>query len=217
MTNQMSKSSAKMTELLRRAPMLPLVVLDDPNDAVPLAEALLSAGLPVIEVALRTPAALRAIEAIARDIPEATIGAGTVTSRAALRAAASAGASFVVSPGATSELLAAGLGSSTPLLPGVATPSDVIRALEFGYGTLKFFPAAAAGGTAMLKALHGPFPDVSFCPTGGINAANASDYLALPNVVTVGGSWVAPDNLVKQRAWAEVRSLAADAVAKLAA
>lgn len=205
-------TSVSMRELLRRAPVLPLVVIETAADAVPLAEALVAGGLSVIEVALRTPAALEAIAAIARAVPQAVVGAGTVRTAADLSASAAAGAHFVVSPGATSVLLAAGSTQGVPaFLPGVATPADVMRAAGFGYSTLKFFPAAAAGGVAMLDALAGPFPEVMFCPTGGIGLAEAPAYLSRANVLAVGGSWVAPPDLIAARDWNEIRHRAAAA------
>ncbi|HWY72106.1 MAG TPA: bifunctional 4-hydroxy-2-oxoglutarate aldolase/2-dehydro-3-deoxy-phosphogluconate aldolase [Burkholderiaceae bacterium] len=193
------------------APVIPVIVLERAADAVPLARALLSGGLPVIEVTLRTDAALEAIRAIAREVPQAIVGAGTVRGRADLDAARDAGARFAVSPGATAELLAAGRESGLPLLPGAMTPSEVIAAVAAGYDTLKFFPAVQAGGVEMLKALAGPFPHVKFCPTGGISLASAPDYLALPNVCCVGGSWIAPPASIHAADWASITRLALQA------
>jgi 2-dehydro-3-deoxyphosphogluconate aldolase/(4S)-4-hydroxy-2-oxoglutarate aldolase len=193
------------------APVIPVIVLERAADAVPLARALLSGGLPVIEVTLRTDAALEAIRAIAREVPQAIVGAGTVRGRADLDAARDAGARFAVSPGATAELLAAGRESGLPLLPGAMTPSEVIAAVAAGYDTLKLFPAAQAGGVDMLKALAGPFPHVKFCPTGGISLASAPEYLALPNVCCVGGSWIAPPASIRAADWASITRLALQA------
>ena len=175
-------------ELLDLATVIPVVVLDDADEAVPLARRLVADGMPVIEVTLRTAAALDAIAAIAAEVPDAVVGAGTILSPAQARDAIAAGAEFLVSPGATPALLDAL--ADLPLLPGVATPSEVMALLERGITSAKFFPAEANGGVTALKALHGPFPQMRFCPTGGITAANAQDYLALPNVACVGGTWM---------------------------
>ncbi len=176
--------------LLARAPVIPVVVLDDAERAVPLARSLVDAGMPVIEITLRTPAALEAIELIAAEVPEAWVGAGTVTSPSHADDALAAGAQFLVSPGTTPRLLDALEDSGVPFLPGVATASDIIALLERGITAAKFFPAEASGGVAALRAFAGPFPQVSFCPTGGIDAAKAPGYLALGNVACVGGSWM---------------------------
>jgi 2-dehydro-3-deoxyphosphogluconate aldolase / (4S)-4-hydroxy-2-oxoglutarate aldolase len=173
-------------DVLDLAEVIPVVVLDDPERAVPLARALVARGMPAIEITLRTPAALEGIEAVARAVPEAVVGAGTVLTIEQGEAAMDAGARFLVSPGATPALLDAGL----PLLPGAATPSEVMALLERGIAAAKFFPAAASGGVPALRALAGPFPQVRFCATGGIDATTAPGYLALPNVACVGGSWM---------------------------
>jgi 2-dehydro-3-deoxyphosphogluconate aldolase / (4S)-4-hydroxy-2-oxoglutarate aldolase len=175
-------------ELLDLATVIPVVVLGDAGEAVPLARRLVAEDMRVIEITLRTPAALDAIAAIAAEVPDAIVGAGTVVSPAQARDAISAGAAFLVSPGATPGLLDALAG--LPLLPGAATASEVMALLERGITNAKFFPAEASGGVAALKALHGPFPQMRFCPTGGIDAAKAQDYLALPNVACVGGTWM---------------------------
>jgi 2-dehydro-3-deoxyphosphogluconate aldolase/(4S)-4-hydroxy-2-oxoglutarate aldolase len=198
-------------DVVSAAPVIPVIVLERAADAVPLARALLAGGLPVIEVTLRTDAALEAIRAIAREVPQAIVGAGTVLGRADLDAARDAGARFAVSPGATPELLAAGRQCGLPLLPGAMTPSEVIAAVAAGYDTLKLFPAAQAGGVDMLKALAGPFPHVRFCPTGGISLASAPEYLALPNVCCVGGSWIAPPASIRAADWASITRLALQA------
>jgi 2-dehydro-3-deoxyphosphogluconate aldolase/(4S)-4-hydroxy-2-oxoglutarate aldolase len=201
----------RIAEVVSAAPVIPVIVLYRAADAVPLARALLSGGLPVLEVTLRSDAALESIEAIARAVPQAIVGAGTVLSRADLQAAREAGARFAVSPGVAPELLAAGRESDLPLLPGVMTPTEVMAALGAGYDTLKFFPAAQAGGVEMLKAWAGPFPRVRFCPTGGIGLATALDYLALPNVCCVGGSWITPAASVRAADWSAITRLAQQA------
>lgn len=193
--------------LCRLAPVIPVLVIDDLHDAVPLARALVAGGLPVLEVTLRTPVALAAIEAMAQ-VPGARVGAGTVLSPHDVLRVKGAGASFAVSPGATSALISACVAKSLPLLPGAATASEVMSLLEQGYSALKFFPAGPAGGAPMLKALHGPLPQITFCPTGGIGPANAADYLSLPNVACVGGSWVAPAEMVAAHDWDGIERLA---------
>jgi 2-dehydro-3-deoxyphosphogluconate aldolase/(4S)-4-hydroxy-2-oxoglutarate aldolase len=199
--------------VLRTGPVMPVIVLDNVADAVPLARALVAGGIRVLEVTLRTAAALDAIRAIAREVPDAILGAGTVVLPADLEAAAAAGARFAVSPGASPDLLDAGRQGPIPLLPGVMTPSDVINALAAGYTAMKLFPAAQAGGLGMLKALAGPFPQVRFCPTGGIDAASAPAFLALPNVACVGGSWLTPADRVRAGDWAAISALARAAAA----
>lgn len=199
--------------LLRQVPVLPVLVIEDAEIAEPLAKALLAGGLHVLEVTLRTPAALEAIRRIAA-LEGIEVGAGTITRPADLEAARAAGARFGVSPGATNELLDAATESGLPFLPGVATPSEAMRARDRGFQTLKFFPAMAAGGTAMLKSIGGPLPDLFFCPTGGIDAGNFQSFLALKNVVCVGGSWVAPAELVARRDWATITRLAQEACAR---
>ena len=199
--------------VLRTGPVMPVIVVDNVSDAVPLARALVAGGIRVLEVTLRTAAALDAIRAIAREVPDAILGAGTVVLPADLAAAAAAGARFAVSPGASPDLLEAGRQGPIPLLPGVMTPSDVINALAAGYTAMKLFPAAQAGGLGMLKALAGPFPQVRFCPTGGIDAASAPAFLALPNVACVGGSWLTPADRVRAGDWAAISELARAAAA----
>lgn len=202
-----------ISSLLGASPVMPVIVLDKVADAVPLARALVAGGIRVLEVTLRTAAALDSIRAIAAEVPDALVGAGTVVTPADLAAAAEAGASFAVSPGASADLLRAGREASIPLLPGVMTPSDVINALAAGYTAMKLFPAAQAGGIGMLKALGGPFPQVRFCPTGGIDAASAPAFLALPNVACVGGSWLTPADRVRAGDWAAITELARAAAA----
>lgn len=198
--------------LCRLAPVIPVLVIDDPGDAPELAKALVAGGLPVLEVTLRTPRALDAIAAMAA-VPGARVGAGTVLSAHDAARARSAGAEFAVSPGATPALVSACVAQALPLLPGAATASEVMALMETGYRTLKFFPAQAAGGVAMLQALRGPLPQASFCPTGGITEENAAEYLNLQNVACVGGSWVAPASLVKARDWEAITRLARKAAA----
>ncbi|PKW07500.1 2-keto-3-deoxy-phosphogluconate aldolase [Streptomyces sp. 1222.5] len=200
-----SPSPASVLDL---APVVPVVVLSDPADAVPLARALVAGGLPAIEVTLRTPAAPEAIRAVAAEVPDAVVGAGTVITPDQVDACVAAGARFLVSPGWTEALLAAMRGSGVPFLPGVSTTSEVVALLERGVREMKFFPAQAAGGTAYLKSLAGPLPQARFCPTGGIGAATAPEYLALPNVGCVGGSWMVPADAVAARDWARIEELA---------
>ncbi len=198
----------KLIELLHIGPVIPVIVIDSLDKAVPLARALVAGGVRVLEVTLRTPFALQAVRAIATEVEGALVGVGTITHPEELSAALDAGALFGVSPGLTPELAEAARASGLPLLPGVMTPSDVIAARLAGYRTLKLFPAQQAGGVAMLKALAGPFGDVSFCPTGGITAATAGDYLALSNVACVGGSWLTPPDAVAASDWSRITELA---------
>jgi 2-dehydro-3-deoxyphosphogluconate aldolase/(4S)-4-hydroxy-2-oxoglutarate aldolase len=199
--------------LASHGPVIPVIVLQRVQDAVPLAEALLAGGVKVLEVTLRTPVALQCIAAIARALPEAVLGAGTVRSAADAQAALDAGSRFAVSPGYTTDLGAACRRIGLPLLPGVATASEVMAASADGLGFLKFFPAQQAGGLAMLKALGGPFPDIAFCPTGGISLDSAPQFLALPNVKVCGGSWLTPADAVAAGDWARVTRLAREAQA----
>lgn len=201
------------SSVLDLAPVVPVVVLEDAADAVPLARALVAGGLPAIEVTLRTPAALDAIRAIAAEVPDAVVGAGTVISARNVSDTVAAGARFLVSPGWTDALLDAMKASGVPFLPGVSTTSEVVALLEHGVTEMKFFPAEAAGGTAYLKALSAPLPQARFCPTGGISLASAPSYLALPNVGCVGGSWMVPADAVAAGDWARVERLAAEAAA----
>lgn len=198
-------------ELLALSPVMPVLVIEKPEHAVPLARALVDGGIRVLEVTLRTATALEAIRLIAEQVPDAVVGAGTILNTGDLRNARTAGARFGISPGATAELLREGRIEEWPFLPGASTPSEVMTARDAGYDTLKFFPAEAAGGCAMLKSLQGPLPDIRFCPTGGITPALAKEYLALPNVGCVGGSWLAPPALLAARDWSAIRKLAADA------
>jgi len=193
------------------APVIPVIVLERADDAVPLARALVAGGVRVLELTLRTSAALTAIEAIARAVPDAIVGAGTVRSDADARAAHAAGARFAVSPGWSPRVAAECRSLGLALLPGAATASEVMAAADAGFRFLKFFPAAAAGGPAMLKAWLGPFADIVFCPTGGIDAANAAEYLALANVEVVGGSWLTPPDAIAAADWPRIERLARDA------
>lgn len=198
-------------QVMQDAPVIPVIVLTGARQAVQLARALVAGGIRMLEVTLRTPQALACIEAIARDVPEAVAGAGTVRSAADAQACAMAGARFAVSPGYTHTVGQACRDAGLPLLPGVATGSEIMMAQQDGLAELKFFPALQAGGPAMLKAWSGPFGDVRFCPTGGITAANAAEFLALPNVVCVGGSWLTPAEALARGDWAHITALARQA------
>jgi 2-dehydro-3-deoxyphosphogluconate aldolase/(4S)-4-hydroxy-2-oxoglutarate aldolase len=195
-------------ELADHGPVIPVIVLHRVQDAVPMARALVEGGVKVLEVTLRTPAALACIEAIARDVPEAIVGAGTLRVAADAQAAKNAGSRFAVSPGYTAALGVACREAQLPLLPGVASASEVMAAMADGLQFLKFFPATAAGGIPMLKALAGPFPDIAFCPTGGITVETAPEFLALPNVKVCGGSWLTPQAAVDAGDWALITKLA---------
>ena len=197
--------------VMQDAPVIPVIVLHDVAHAVPMARALVAGGIRMLEVTLRTPQALACMEAIAREVPEAVLGAGTVRSQADAQAAVNAGARFAVSPGYTSALGQACRALGLPLLPGVATGSEIMQAQADGYKQLKFFPALQAGGLAMLKAWSGPFFDVDFCPTGGLTPENAPQFLALPNVRCVGGSWLVPADALAAGDWALITALAAQA------
>jgi 2-dehydro-3-deoxyphosphogluconate aldolase/(4S)-4-hydroxy-2-oxoglutarate aldolase len=198
---------------LRLSPVMPVVVIEDAELAPDLARAYLRGGIRVVEVTLRTPAALRAIEAIARAEPDICVGAGTVLSPADLEAAANAGATFAISPGSTPALLEAGRNAAIPYLPAVATASDVMNGLAAGYRCFKFFPAVAAGGIPMLKSFAGPFPEARFCPTGGITQSTVRSFLDLPNVLCAGGSWLSPADALAARDWGRIEALAAAAAA----
>lgn len=206
---------AQKTELLLPVmigqPVIPVIKISRLADAVPLARALARGGLKAIEITLRTPVALDAIKLVAAEVEEAVTGAGTILNRKHFEAAVAAGAEFIVSPGLTPQLVAAADESDVPLLPGSVTSSEIMTALEAGYSLLKFFPAEQAGGAQYLKSLASPLAGVRFCPTGGITEKNAATYLGLPNVLCVGGSWVAPDELVADGKWAEIEALARQA------
>ena len=198
-------------DLMRVGPVIPVIVIDDLAHAVPLARALVAGGVRVLEVTLRTRVALDAIRAISREVDDAIVGVGTISRAEHFQQAVDAGARFGVSPGLTNELIDAAQVNKLPLLPGVMTPSDVIAARAAGFFALKLFPAQQAGGIGMLKALSGPFPDVTFCPTGGVTAASAPSYLALSNVGCVGGSWLTPQTAINAGEWGKISALARDA------
>lgn len=206
----MNKTEA-LRATLRRAPVIPVIVVHELAQAVPLAQALCEGGLTVLEVTLRTPAALDAISAMRRAVPDAVVGVGTLTRPEHFRQANDAGAQFGVSPGLTPALARAADSVTWPYLPGVMTPGELLQAGEMGYSLLKLFPAQQAGGVGMLKAMGSVFPDAAFCPTGGISRDNAGEFLALPNVLCVGGSWVAPPAMMKSGDWSGIRALAQDA------
>ncbi len=201
----------KLEQMMDLAPVIPVIVIDRIEDAVPLARALVAGGLPVLEVTLRTESALAAVERIAAEVDDAVLGVGTVTRPQQFSAARDAGAVFAVSPGLTDELATAARQSDLPLLPGVFTPSEAMAAQALGFDALKLFPAQQAGGIGMLKAMAGPLPDLRFCPTGGIGAEDFRDFLALPNVACVGGSWVCPRDRVAAGDWGKIERLATDA------
>lgn len=197
--------------ILDLSPVVPVVVLDDVEAAAPVARALVDGGIRVIELTLRTPVALEAIERIAAEVPEIVVGAGTVVDPDQAKAAAAAGSQFLVSPGVTPGLLDAMVDTGLPVLPGCATISEAMALRERGITEVKFFPAQASGGAAFLAAVHGPLPDIRFCPTGGITPTNAPDYLALPNVGCVGGSWLTPADAVRDGDWQRITALASAA------
>lgn len=209
----MGKKTDKLLSILQLQPVVPVLVIDNAASAVPLARALVKGGLKAIEITLRTDAALEAIRAVADEVEGAEVGAGTILNAKHYEAAVKAGSKFIVSPGTTLEILDAARRMPVPLLPGAATPSEVMALREEGYAVMKFFPAEQAGGAAYLKSLSSPLAGIQFCPTGGITPALALDYLALPNVVCVGGSWVAPKALVEAGDWDAITALAATAAA----
>jgi 2-dehydro-3-deoxyphosphogluconate aldolase / (4S)-4-hydroxy-2-oxoglutarate aldolase len=209
----MKSKTERLLAVLKLQPVVPVLVIDDAATAVPLARALVAGGLKAIEITLRTPAALDAIRAVADEVEGAVAGAGTILNAAQYEQAVKAGSQFIVSPGTTQELIDAADDSDIPLLPGAATASEVMGLREEGYDVMKFFPAEQAGGAAYLKSLSSPLAGTFFCPTGGISLSNARDYLTLPNVVCVGGSWVAPKDLVSRGDWAGITKLAAEAFA----
>lgn len=198
-------------EILAQCPVIPVIVIDRVEDAAPMAEALCSGGLTVLEVTLRTPAALEAIKAMKAARPDAIVGAGTANTPALLDQAADAGADFIVAPGLTAQLAHRAATRNLPLLPGIATAGDILRGFEVGLDTFKFFPAETSGGSPAIKALEGPFPDIAICPTGGVTLANAPNYLALSSVMCVGGSWITPRAVVDAGDWEQVRRTAAEA------
>jgi 2-dehydro-3-deoxyphosphogluconate aldolase/(4S)-4-hydroxy-2-oxoglutarate aldolase len=199
--------------VLNASPVMPVMVIQDLENAVPLAKALVAGGIRVLEITLRTPVALDAIRAIAKEVPEAIVGAGTILNEQQLQAAADAGAVFAISPGLTAKLLTAAQKSSIALIPGISSLSELMLGMEYSLDHFKFFPAENAGGVPMLKAIAGPIPQVTFCPTGGISLKNYNEYLALPNVACCGGSWLAPADVVANKDWAKVTQLAQEAIA----
>lgn len=205
--------SAEIERILRLSPVMPVVIIEEAEIAPDLARALVRGGIRVLEITLRTPAALPAIAAIARKVPEIAVGAGTVLSVDDLHAAADAGAKFAISPGATAPLLCAAASGPIPYLPGVATASEVMAGLACGYNCFKFFPASPAGGTAALQALAGPFPQARFCPTGGITQESVKSYLELGNVICAGGTWLSPADAMAARDWGRIEALASRAAA----
>ncbi|MBE02807.1 bifunctional 4-hydroxy-2-oxoglutarate aldolase/2-dehydro-3-deoxy-phosphogluconate aldolase [Marinobacter lutaoensis] len=207
---------AQIQAILAASPLVPVITIQDPAQALPLCEALVAGGIRVLEITLRTEHGLKAIEQVRQNLPDAWVGAGTVCTPAQYRDVVSAGAQFVISPGVTEALLELGAQAPVPLLPGVATVSELMMGYALGYREFKFFPAEVAGGTAALKAMAGPFPDVAFCPTGGIGPANAGDYLALANVRAVGGSWLTPADAVAAGDWQKIRELARSSLVALA-
>lgn len=213
MSNAIETKQAQVENTMRLAAVIPVVIIDDAKAAVPMARALVAGGIPAIEVTLRTPAALDAIRAIAAEVEGAVIGVGTVLSEKDLKAAEQAGARFAVSPGVSPRLLDAADDCALPLLPGAATASEAMTLLERGYRFLKFFPAVPAGGAKLLGAWASPLPQIRFCPTGGISLSNAQDFLALPNVLCVGGSWLTPADKLKSGDWAGIELLAREAAA----
>jgi 2-dehydro-3-deoxyphosphogluconate aldolase/(4S)-4-hydroxy-2-oxoglutarate aldolase len=201
------------SEVLYAGPVMPVMVIRNLDDAVPLAEALVKGGIKVLEITLRTPVALDAIKLISEQVEDAIVGVGTVTNPEQLQAAEDAGAVFAISPGLTPKLLDAATKSGIALIPGISTISELMLGMEYGLDHFKFFPAAAAGGVNMLKGIAGPIPSATFCPTGGISVDNYNDYLKLPNVACVGGSWLAPDDAVASKNWPKITELAETAIA----
>lgn len=201
-----------MRHLLAGNPVIPVITLDRVDDAVPLAQALLAGGLKVLEVTLRTEAAVEGIRQIVKHVPEALVGTGTVCTEQHIKLSEDLGCQFMISPGATDKLLRAAENSSVPFLPGISSVSELMRGMEYGYSDFKFFPAEASGGVPVLKAMGGPFGDIRFCPTGGIGLHNVLSYLALPNVLCVGGSWIAETKLIQEKRWADIEQLAREAV-----
>jgi len=211
----MSSTMADATGVLKISPVIPVVTIDDPQDAVPLARALVAGGVKIIELTLRTDSALSSLKLIAEEVPDILVGAGTILTPAQADAAVQAGAKFLVSPGVTPDLLRHMLSLDVPVLPGVATVGEVMVVLEQGLDVMKFFPAGPAGGPNYLAAIGAPIPHVQFCPTGGISLATAPDYLKLPNVACVGGSWLTPADAVAAKDWGRVSSLAAEVACNL--
>ncbi|MFP6277602.1 bifunctional 4-hydroxy-2-oxoglutarate aldolase/2-dehydro-3-deoxy-phosphogluconate aldolase [Helicobacter pylori] len=197
----------KIIEVLQISPIVPVVVVEDIKDAVPLAQSLIEGGIPIIEVTLRSSCALEAIELIAKNVPKMLVGAGTILNPTQLEQAQNRGAEFLISPGLTIKLLEHAKKKDMPLIPGVSSSSEVMQALELGYSALKFFPAEYCGGVKLLNAFNGPFKGVKFCPTGGISADNMRSYLNLENVLCVGGSWLTPKNLIQNKEWDKITEI----------
>ena len=197
-----------------QSPIIPVVAIQSADDAIPLAEALIAGGINVIEITLRTQAALQSMELIAKHLPEMKVAAGTVLNPEQYQQSIDAGAQFVISPGITHNLLLKGQDNPVPLLPGISSASELMQIIELGYLRSKFFPAQAAGSLAMLKALNGPFKEAKFCPTGGITQDNAQSFLSLSNVMCVGGSWLSPQNLIAQKQWQEISDIARQSLDK---
>ncbi|WRE28638.1 bifunctional 4-hydroxy-2-oxoglutarate aldolase/2-dehydro-3-deoxy-phosphogluconate aldolase [Helicobacter pylori] len=205
----------KIIEVLQISPIVPVVVVEDIKDAVPLAQSLIEGGIPIIEVTLRSSCALEAIELIAKNVPKMRVGAGTILNPTQLEQAQNRGAEFLISPGLTIKLLEHAKKKDMPLIPGVSSSSEVMQALELGYHALKFFPAEYCGGVKLLNAFNGPFKGVKFCPTGGISADNMRSYLNLENVLCVGGSWLTPKNLVQNKEWDKITEICKRALANI--
>lgn len=203
----------KIIEVLQISPIVPVVVIEDLNDAVPLAQSLIEGGIPIIEVTLRSSCALEAIELIAKNVPKMRVGAGTILNLTQLEQAQNRGAEFLISPGLTIKLLEHAKKKNMPLIPGVSSSSEVMQALELGYNALKFFPAEYCGGVKLLNAFNGPFKGVKFCPTGGISADNMRSYLNLENVLCVGGSWLTPKDLIQNKEWDKITEICKQALA----
>ncbi len=208
-----NKIQDKVLEVLQISPIVPVVVIEDLKDAVPLAQSLVEGGIPIIEVTLRSNCALEAIELIAKNVPKMRVGAGTILNSNQLEQAQNRGAEFLISPGLTPSLLEYAKKKDMPLIPGVSSSSEVMQALELGYSALKFFPAEYCGGAKLLNAFNGPFKGVKFCPTGGINVDNMHAYLKLENVLCVGGSWLTPKNLVQNKEWDKIVEICKQALA----
>ncbi|WP_121017310.1 bifunctional 4-hydroxy-2-oxoglutarate aldolase/2-dehydro-3-deoxy-phosphogluconate aldolase [Helicobacter pylori] len=203
----------KIIEVLQISPIVPVVVIENIKDAVPLAQSLIEGGIPIIEVTLRSSCALEAIELIAKNVPKMRVGAGTILNPTQLEQAQNRGAEFLISPGLTTKLLEHAKKKGMPLIPGVSSSSEVMQALELGYNALKFFPAEYCGGVKLLNAFNGPFKGVKFCPTGGISADNMRSYLNLENVLCVGGSWLTPKNLIQNKEWDKITEICKRALA----
>ncbi|MGL2693924.1 bifunctional 4-hydroxy-2-oxoglutarate aldolase/2-dehydro-3-deoxy-phosphogluconate aldolase [Helicobacter pylori] len=203
----------KIIEILQISPIVPVVVIEDLNDAVPLVQSLIEGGIPIIEVTLRSSCALEAIELIAKNVPKMRVGAGTILNLTQLEQAQNRGAEFLISPGLTIKLLEHAKKKDMPLIPGVSSSSEVMQALELGYNALKFFPAEYCGGVKLLNAFNGPFKGVKFCPTGGVSVDNMRSYLALENVVCVGGSWLTPKDLIQNKEWDKITEICKRALA----